>query len=60
MVWSLALCLDYAKHDPVVYGAEYVVVFLAKGPRLHPYRRALIASASTIRVLRESATFGWS
>ena len=27
---------------------------------LHPYRRASIASAFTIRVLRESATFGWS
>ena len=27
---------------------------------LHPYKRASIASALTIRVLRESATFGWS
>ena len=33
MVWSLALCPDNAKQDPVVYGAEFGVVFLAKGPR---------------------------
>ena len=31
MVWSLALCLDDTKQDPVVYGAEFGVVFLAKG-----------------------------
>ena len=33
MVWSLALCPDYTKQDSVVYGAEFGVVFLAKGPR---------------------------
>ena len=33
MVWSLALCPDDAKQDPVVYGVEFGVVFLAKGPR---------------------------
>ena len=33
MVWSLALCFDDAKQDPVVYGAEFDVVFLAKGLR---------------------------
>ena len=33
MVWSLALCPDNAKQDPVVYGAEFGVVLLAKGPR---------------------------
>ena len=33
MVWSLALCPDDAKQDPVEYGAEFVVVFLAEGPR---------------------------
>ena len=33
MVWSRALCPDDAKQDPVVYGAEFGVVFLAKGPR---------------------------
>ena len=34
MVWSLALRPDNAKQDPVVYGAEFGVVFLAKGPRI--------------------------
>ena len=34
MVWSLALRLDDAKQDPVVYGTKFaVVVFLAEGPR---------------------------
>ena len=33
MVWSLALCPDDAKGDLVVYGAEFGVVSLAKGPR---------------------------
>ena len=33
MIWSLALCPDDAKQDPVVYGAESSAVFLAKGPR---------------------------
>ena len=33
MVSSLTLCPDDAKHDPVVYGAEFRGVFPAKGPR---------------------------
>ena len=33
LVTFLALCLHDAKHDPVVYGAEFGVVFLAKDPR---------------------------
>ena len=33
MVWSLALCPDDAKQDPVVYGTKFGVVFLAEGPR---------------------------
>ena len=33
MVWSLALCLNDAKQDPVVYGAEFGVFSLAEGPR---------------------------
>ena len=33
MVWSLVLCPDDAKQDPVVYSAEFGLVFLAKGPR---------------------------
>ena len=61
MVWSVALCADDAKQDPVVYDAEFGVMFLAKGPRvLHPYKRASITSAFAIRVLRESGTIGWS
>ena len=37
MVWSLALCPDDAKQDPVVYGPEFSVVFLAEGPRSSQY-----------------------
>ena len=33
MIWSLALRPDDAKQDPVVYHAEFGVVFLAEGPR---------------------------
>ena len=33
MVWSLALRPDDAKQDPVMYSAEFGVVFLAKGSR---------------------------
>ena len=33
IVWSLALGPDDAKQDPVVYGAEFGVAFMAKGPR---------------------------
>ena len=41
IVWSLALCLDDAKQDPVVYGAEFGVVFLAKGSRTVPIQKGL-------------------
>ena len=60
MVWSLALCPDDAKQVPVVYRAEFGVVFLAKVHVLHPHRRASIALVLNIQVLREGATFGWS
>ena len=33
MVWSLALRPDNAKEDPVVYDAEFGLVFLAEGSR---------------------------
>ena len=33
MVWSLALCPDDTKQDPVVYGEEFDVIFPAKGQR---------------------------
>ena len=32
MVWSLALRLDDAKQDPVMYGTKFGVVFLVEGP----------------------------
>ena len=41
MVWSLALCLDDTKQDSVVYGAEFGVVFLAKGQRTAPIQEGL-------------------
>ena len=33
MVWSLELCPNDTTHEPVVYGAEFEVVLLAKSPR---------------------------
>ena len=60
MVWSLTLCPDDAKQYPVVYGAEFGVVFLEEGPRTAFIQGTSIASAFTIRILRESATLGWS
>ena len=33
MVWFLTLCPNDTKQDSVVHGAEFGVVFLAKGPR---------------------------
>ena len=41
MVWSLALCPDDTKQDSVVYGAEFGVVFLAKGPRTASIQKGL-------------------
>ena len=41
MAWSLALCPDDAKHDPVVYGAAFGVVFLAEGPRTASIKEGL-------------------
>ena len=41
MVWSLALCPDDTKQDSVVYGAEFGVVFLAKGPRTASIREGI-------------------
>ena len=41
MVWSLALCPGDAKQDPLVYGAEFGVVFLLKGPRTASIREGL-------------------
>ena len=41
MVWSLALRPDDAKQDPVVYGAEFGVVFLEKSPRTASIQKGL-------------------
>ena len=41
MVWSLTLGPDDAKQDPVVYGAEFGVVFLAEGPRTASVQKGL-------------------
>ena len=41
MVWSLALCPDDAKQGPVVYGAKFGVVFLAKGLRTASIQESL-------------------
>ena len=62
MIWSLALCPDYTKQDTVVYGAEFGVVFLAKGPRTASIKEGLdcLRLNHSDPILRESATFGWS
>ena len=41
MVWSLALCPDDTKQDSVVYGVEFGLVFLAKGPRTASIQESL-------------------
>ena len=41
MVWSLALGPDSAKQNPVVYGTEFGVVYLAKGPRTSSIQESL-------------------
>ena len=41
MVWSFGLCPDDAKQDPVVYDAEFGVVFLAEGPRTSSIQEGL-------------------
>ena len=58
MVWSLALCPDDAKQDPVVYSTESGVMFLAKDPRTASIQHGLDCLGRYIRVLRESDTFG--
>ena len=60
MVWSLALCPDDAKQDPVVYGAEFGVLLLAEGPRTPSIQKGLDCLGLYHSGLEESATFGWS
>ena len=51
MVWSLALCLDDAKQDPVAYGAEFgVVVFLAEGPRTASIQEGLKITTAQVAI----------
>ena len=59
MVWFFALRHGDAKQDPVVYDAEYRVVFLAKGLRTASIQEGFYCLGLTIRVLREGAAFGW-
>ena len=59
MLWSLALYPDDAKQDPVAYGAEFGVVFLAEGSRTVSIQEGLGCFGLRHPVLRESATFGW-
>ena len=41
MVWSLALCSDDTKQDSVAYGADFDIVFLAKGQRTASIQESL-------------------
>ena len=52
VVSSFTLCLNDARHDQVVYGAEFVAMFLAKGYAPHLNRSTSIASTDAIQVLR--------
>ena len=52
MAWSLALCRDDAKQDPVVYGALFGVVFLVTGPRTVSVQKGFdCLMVFTIRIL---------
>ena len=54
MVWSLALSPDDTKQDAMAYGAEFGLVFLAKGPRTASIQEGLdcLGLLFTIEVLR--------
>ena len=58
VVWSLALCPDDAKQDPVVYGTEFGVVFLAKGTRASFIQEGLDCLGLYRSGLKGSANFG--
>ena len=60
MVWSLVLCSEDAKKNWVGYDAEFALMFQQRVHVLHPYSRASTVSAISIRVLRQSSTFGKS
>ena len=56
MVWSLALCPDDTKQDSVVYGAEFGVVFPAKGPLNMSSTVVLEARIYGVRVIALSSS----
>ena len=58
MVWCLTLCPNYTKQDPVVYGAEFSVVLVTKGPRPASVKEGF-GFLTLIRIVRESVIFGW-
>ena len=60
MVWSLALCPDDVKQDPVVYDAEFGVVFLAEVSRTVFIQEGLDCLGLYRLGLERSVTFGWS
>ena len=57
MVWSLALCPDDAKQNPAGYGAEFGVVFLAKGPHIAPIQEGLDCLGLYYSALEEERYF---
>ena len=59
MVWSLALCSDYAKQDPVMYGTKFGVVFLAEDPRTASIQKGFDCFGLYHLGLEREATFGW-
>ena len=60
MVWSLALCPDDSKQDPVVYGAEFGVVFLAEDSRTSSMQEGLDCLGLYRSGLEGERYFGWS
>ena len=59
MVWSLPLCPDDPKQDPVVYDAEFGVVFLAKGLRTASIQEGLDGLGHYRSGLEEERHFHW-
>ena len=53
------MCPDDVKQDPVVYGAEFGVVFLVEGPRTASIQEGLDCLGLYHSGLEGSATFGW-
>ena len=60
MVWSLALCPDDAHQDPVMYVAEFGVVFLAEGPPTSSIKEGLDCLGLYQSDFEGERYFGWS